>query len=214
MPLPNGVDPSGTINQTCPQARWLGNRGVLHDVNRVLFRQWATKSWVTCALHYKGISRKPLMQPKRYTELFFLDEATALAAGHRPCAECRRAEFNRFKATWIRGNPERATDGPLSASQVDNSLHADRIGPNGDRVTFNDAFSSLPDGAMLLLDGRPHLKWKGKAFQWSDAGYSMAAADDLGNTVVTVLTPRSTVLALRAGYVPQVHDSVDRILPS
>lgn len=210
MPLPNGVDPSGNIRETCPRAAWLGNRGVLHDANKVIFRKWATKSWVTCAMQYKGNSRKPLMQPNRYTELFFLDEATALAAGHRPCAECRRAEYNKFKAVWTKGNPEKVTDCLLSASQLDNHLHTERIDPSGHRVKFNEAFGSLPDGAVFLLDGSPHLKWRGKALRWSDTGYSAVAAGSTDKGAVTVITPRSTVLALGAGYVPQVHESAGR----
>lgn len=210
MPLPNGVDPYGKINETCPQAKWLGNRGVLHDANKRLFREWATKSWVTCELHYKGISRKPLMQPKRYTELFFLDEATALAAGHRPCAECRRAEYNKFKAAWTKGNPHLAADEFLSASQLDNHLHADRIGPAGERVTFSEPLSSLPDGAMVVLNGSPHLKWKANALMWSDTGYCGSDARPSENELVAVLTPQTTVRALRSGYVPQVHDSASR----
>src|SRR5579862_5543219 len=104
MPLPNGVDPIGNIHPVCPFAGWMGNRGLLHDRDGRIVRDWRIRAWITCRLAYKNWSRKPLMQPGKYTELFFLDEATALSAGHRPCAMCRRADYLSFKARWLSAN--------------------------------------------------------------------------------------------------------------
>jgi hypothetical protein len=122
MPLPNGVNPTGIIEPICASATWMGNRGEIHDHKGEIVRQFKTKSWVTCRLSYKGWSRKPLMQPGRYTELFFLDEATALSAGHRPCAMCRNAEYASFKTHWLRANgfaPGRSTAAPKAGSLIE-----------------------------------------------------------------------------------------------
>ena len=131
-PLQNRVTPSGDLIATPAHGTLMGNRGRLHDPARRIVRRVAGgyRAWVTCRLAFGG-RRRVVMAPNRYTELFFLDEATALAAGHRPCGECRRADFRRFRATWLAANPDRGLgpDAPIDA--IDRELHRDRLRPKG-----------------------------------------------------------------------------------
>src|SRR5690349_1724645 len=128
MPLPNGVTPSGTIESTCPVADWMGNRGLLHGMDGQITKLWQRKAWFTCAMQFKGRRRK-LMTPGKYSELFFLDEATAFAAGHRPCGECRREAYKRFKETWL----------SITGKDWDNAdaqLHTERVDRSHQKVTY------------------------------------------------------------------------------
>jgi hypothetical protein len=157
MPLPNGVDSWGRIQSICPSAGFLGNRGILHGADGVISRPWKNKSWVTCALHYAGRNRKPLMQPGRYSELFFLDEATALAAGHRPCGECRKEEYARFKAAWFAThNTDRANSN--SIDEIDRVLHEERVSLTKEKKTFKSPLGELPFGVMFEVEGRAYLR--------------------------------------------------------
>jgi hypothetical protein len=145
------------------------------------------------------------MTPGRYTELFFLDEAVAFAAGHRPCAECRRSEFNAFVEAWRYRNTVRP--GPIArAQEIDAELHRARIGPGSSKVTYEAALDSLPNGCFVEAGGGAHLVWDDALYLWSPERYveRVARPDHL---VVTVLTPAPTVECLRGGYVPQVHES-------
>lgn len=176
---------------------WTGNRGILHDHQRRLRRRWTTQAWIICQLEFKGCQRE-VMSPGTWTELFFLDEATALAAGHRPCGECRRADYVRFKACWI------AANGAATIHEIDRRLHRERVESRTRRkVTYEALIGSLPDGVFVAVDGVARLLWQGVLWRWSAGGYDdpLPAQADQG---VTVLTPRSTVGAIRAGYVPQV----------
>src|ERR1700760_1777025 len=103
--LQNRVDPEGNIIRTSARGSWMGNRGIIHDEQQNVLRAFKLKAWITCVLAFKG-RKRPVMAPNRYTELFFLDEATAFSAGHRPCFECRRQDAGRFKSLWIKANPE------------------------------------------------------------------------------------------------------------
>lgn len=200
MPLQNRVTPFGEIVVDASRGTLMGNRGILHDDAQHLGKsRWKHQNWVTCALSFKERKRS-LMAPGRYTELFFLDEATALAAGHRPCAECRRADFERFMAAWIAGNGlgERPT-----APALDAQLHRHRVTRAGQRVTFVAPADSLPDGTMIAVEGAAWLIWRGQRHCWGFAGYGVSRPIDGGE--VTVLTPRPTVAALRGGYVPGVY---------
>jgi hypothetical protein len=188
----------------------MGNRGRLHGANRRLVRRHVGgyRAWVTCVLAFKD-RRRTLMTPGRYTELFFLDEATALAAGHRPCGECRRADYRRFKAAWLAGNSKLGLGPGAPIEAIDRALHHDRLAPDGTQRTFVADLGGLPDGVLVVWpdDPTPHLIWHSALWPWSLTGYALSALrPDHGQ--VTVLTPRSTIAALRAGYSPMVHESV------
>ncbi len=203
MPLQNRVDPYGALRSTGERGAWIGNRGVLHDVSRRIVAQWRLRRWITCVLEWKG-RRREVFAPNRWSELFFLDEATALAAGHRPCAECRRARYVEFRDAWDaarRGSARRS--GFLRADAIDRVLHAERLDSKGRKKTYRAALSSLPDGTMVEHAGSPHLVWRGKLRPWSFAGYGQGV-DAAPEEEVKVLTPRSVVGALRAGFVPEV----------
>ena len=204
MPRQNRVTPQGEIVAAPERGTFLGNRGVLHDGQGRIVRPWAGKRWLVCLVQFKGRKRQP-MQPGRYTELFFLDEATDLSAGHRPCAECRRGRFRDFRLAWAQGNLP-AVSPPPSATALDERLHADRVRPDRSRLTFDAELDGLPDGCLVLLDSRPWLVRGGSLLAWSPGGYGERRERPAG-VQVSVFTPRSTVGAMRAGYVPAVHPS-------
>ena len=204
MPLQNRVTPFGDIVGDPSRGGLMGNRGILHDDNKQLgTSRWKHHNWVTCVLSFKG-RKRALMAPGYYTELFFLDEATALAAGHRPCAECRRPDYERFVMAWVEGN--RMATRP-AAPALDSDLHRHRVTRNGQRVTFRAPGDTLPDGTMIALGTEAWLVWRGQRHRWSFTGYSDSRP--LDHTEVEVLTPQPTVAALRAGYCPAVHQSVE-----
>lgn len=177
----------------------MGNRGILHDEHRQLTsRRWASNVWITCRLEFKGWKRQ-VMSPGSYTELFFLDEATALSAGHRPCAECRREDYNRFKACWQLGNPHIAV---RTIKDIDRQLHQERIGTGRQKRTYQAVINTLPNGTFIALDGQAYLVWDQDLLLWSPNGYHQRLSR-MDDTEVTVLTPPSIVNALRAGYIPQ-----------
>lgn len=202
MPLQNRVTPFGAIVADPAHGALLGNRGILHDADGRIRRQWAGKAWICCALAFKD-RRIPLAAPGRYTALFFLDEATALAAGHRPCAECRRAAFLAFREAWARGNGWAADAGPPRAAEIDARLHAERVSlPDRGKLVYRETLGRLPDGTMVVEGGEPLLPllvWRGALLPWSATGYAGPLRLDPGREV-GVLTPRSTVAALAAGY--------------
>lgn len=200
MPLQNRVTPWGDIVSDPARGLFLGNRGCLCDqAGRLAKRRWRLKAWITCALHYKDWWR-PVMQPGVWTELFFLDEATALAAGHRPCALCRREAYERFLAAWQAGNhwPRRPR-----ATEIDGVLHGERVRRNRARITYEAPADSLPAGAMVAMEDRTWLVVPDGLRPWSFAGYGPTRRLPPGS--LTVLTPRSTVAALSAGYRPVLH---------
>ncbi len=203
MPLPNRVGPDGDIVATPERGTAMGNRGRLHDRDRRIRRPWALKAWLACRLDFNGRQRR-VMAPDSYTELFFLDEATALAAGHRPCWECRRADFHAFAAAWARGHDLPA---PPRAGAMDDLLHAQRVDPATRRQRrWTGDFADLPDGCILDWAGGPHLLWRSALLPWSFAGYGAPLARPAAGPVA-VLTPAGTVRAFAAGYRPDVHPS-------
>lgn len=202
MPLQNRVTPFGEIVFDPSRGALMGNRGILHDADQRLGQsRWRHKHWVTCSLAFNG-RKRPLMAPRSYTELFFLDEATALAAGHRPCAECRREDYERFMQAWIAGN---ALAHRPSARALDDLLHMHRVQPDGRRVTILAPAAGLPDGTMMVLGGAAWLVWQGQRHRWTFAFYGDGQPIEVGE--VEVLTPSPIVAALRSGYRPRVDES-------
>ena len=207
MPLQNRVTPWGEIVATPERGLFMGNRGCLHDGQRQVTKAWARTPWVICALQFKERHRV-VMSPGQYTELFFLDEATALAAGHRPCATCRRAEYDAFKALWLEANPELAAQYQGKNTEMDKQLHRERVDAQRQKRTWSARMGDLPDGCMVVLPGTrdPLLLWGGSVHAWSPAGYSAAKALP-ADTELEVLTPPSVVKTLTQGYGPVVHPS-------
>ena len=208
MPLQNRVTPFGAIIATPERGTLFGNRGILHDGEQRIRRAWGLKRWLLCVLEFKGRYRH-VMTPGRYTELFFLDEATGLAAGHRPCAECQRARYNEYREAWASGNPNALTSERLSAEQIDDVLHRERLGPARSKRTWTAHLDEVPDGVFVTRAGANDqaLLVQGKSLlAWSPGGYRERLRLRKGE-LVSVLTPESTVAAIRAGFAPQVHPS-------
>ncbi|MFZ0667584.1 MAG: hypothetical protein WAM97_17680 [Acidimicrobiales bacterium] len=202
MPRRNRVNPYGEIIAVQDRGMFWGNRGCLHDRNQNLMRYSRGKAWAICLLEYKGI-RRQLMAPGRLTELFFLDEATALAAGHRPCGECRFSDYHDFRNAWTVAHPGQEARAPA----IDARLHANRLVAPGVRRRYVASLASLPDGAMVDLDGFPFLVVGDEMLAWRPGGYGERRPryDDIQ---VAVITPRATVATLAAGYKPVMHPSV------
>ncbi len=208
MTLQNRVTPWGDILATPERGAWMGNRGgCFHDERQKLTpRRWISRQWITCRLEFKGWHRE-VMKPRQYTELFFLDEATALAAGHRPCFECRRQDALRFRDAWAEGNLQLGLGPAPRVAGMDAVLHADRLHGRTKR-TFEARFADLPPGVMVAGDdgGAGLLGMESMVFPWSFGRYGPPRPTD-PYAVATVLTPRSTVAAIRAGYAPQIDGS-------
>jgi hypothetical protein len=200
--LQNRVDPSGQIIITPERGAWMGNRGVIHDNKKKIVRPYRLKTWITCVLQFKGRHRE-VMAAGRYTELFFMDEATAFSAGHRPCAECRREDFSRFKTFWLKGNEGHGFTSKTPIGKIDEIIHDERIGIDNEKKTHREPITSLPDGTFILYDGMDYLKKGGTLYKWLPAGYS-APEPITASGDVEVLTPQSIVNAFRAGYIPQM----------
>jgi hypothetical protein len=202
MPLQNRVTPLGDIVATPQRGLFTGNRGIIHDpaTKTLLKRRWATKAWITCVCEFRG-RRREVMATRSWTELFFLDEATALAAGHRPCFYCRRGDATRFRAAWEQGN---AVSG-VRATQLDEVLHRERLDSRAKRLhALPVPVQALPDGAMVQAGEASYLIVRGKALRWSFDGYRELQA---GVTDAMLLTPPSTLRALAAGYRAVLHES-------
>jgi len=202
MPLRNRVTPFGEIAALPGRGLLMGNRGVLHDDRQRIVRDSQVRRWIACRLEFRGRHRE-LMQPGRWTELFFLDEAAALAVGHRPCAECRHADFIHFRDTWRRAFPE---FGPWSVDAVDRQLHQDRREAPWRKRTFESEIATLPSGAYIELDGQAWLIQPDTLLAWSPDRYTQRRPRPEAS-VVTVLTPASIVEVLHAGYEPMLHPS-------
>jgi hypothetical protein len=193
----NRVTPLGELIADPARGLVYGNRGCLHDAGGRIRRRYDGRRWIACKLSFRGRRRAPLMQPGRYTELFFLDEATALAAGHRPCAECRRADYDRFAALLDGGG----------ADAIDARLHAERWS-GGQRRLHDAAYAELHDGAFVLADGAPWLVLAGSLLRWSPAGYGERRPRPGGTA--RLITPPALLEWLRAEsepLVPRLHHS-------
>lgn len=203
MSAPNRVTPFGTIEALPGRGTLMGNRGSIHE-GRTIKRPYASKAWITCVLEFPPASRRtaqegwraPMWEPNRWTPLFFLDEATSLAAGHRPCALCRRADHQRFRTAW--------GDTPLAV--IDATLHEERLVGRG-RASAKctvEVEGDLPDGAMVALDDRAWLVLGGSLRAWSMDGYGDERPCP---KTVTLLTPPSLVDVLWRGYAPMLHET-------
>jgi hypothetical protein len=206
MPLQNRVTPSGDIIATAHRGLFTGNRGIIHDpATKTLTRRWAGKAWLTCVCEFRG-RRRQVMGGRSWTELFFLDEATAFAAGHRPCFFCRREDANRFRAAWDAAN---GTTHVL-ARDIDAVLHRERLEGAKKRLhPLPMRWELLPDGAMVREGAENYLIAQGRALQWSPAGYGEAQ-----RTIndAALLTPPSTLMAFAAGYRPLLHPSTVELI--
>jgi hypothetical protein len=203
-PLQNRVTPTGKIVSHPARGLLMGNRGCLHGPDRQLgVGRWRSKLWICCVLAWKGVRRDP-MPPGRWTALFFVDEATALAAGHRPCAYCRRSDFLSFAEAWrgalgIAARPR--------APEIDARLHAERVNSRTRRQLTRPALAgTLPDGVMIRCGGEPGLMVGESMLPWSFTGYGAPVALS-PTTAVELLTPPATAAAIAAGYRPLVHPS-------
>lgn len=204
MPLQNRVTPTGDIVSTPHRGLFTGNRGIIHDAatKTLLKKRWSSPAWITCLCEFRDW-RRPVMGRRSWTELFFLDEATAFAAGHRPCFFCRRDDANRFRAAWEKGNG--VTD--VLAKEMDAVLHRERLERGRKRLhPLPMPVAQLPDGAMVARGGESFLVLQGRALLWSMAGYGKAEAaiED-----ALLLTPPSTLRALSAGYRPILHPTAN-----
>ena len=193
MPHRNRVTPYGDIVASPLRGSWMGNRGCIHRDHDIV-RAWNGRRWIICALEFKGWIA-PRWEPGRWTALFFHDEAVALAAGHRPCALCRRADYERFRAAFGGG----------SADDIDARLHADRVDGRSKRL-HEEPWADLPSGVFVDRDGAAALVLDTGLHPWSsEAGYGSRVESRPRSGLATVITPAATVAALRAGYRPQ-HD--------
>jgi len=200
MPLRNRVMPTGEIVAAPQRGLFCGNRGIIHDpaTKMLLKRRWSSQAWIICLCEFKG-RRREVMATRSWTELFFLDEATALAAGHRPCFYCRREEARAFADAWAKGNDLAR----VSAKQIDATLHHERLdGKTKQRHPLPCAIADLPDGAMVQAEAACYLIVKDGPLRWSFDGYQ---AEQRPLRDVSLLTPPSTLRALSAGYRPVLH---------
>lgn len=198
----NRVLPDGSVVSMAEHGEMMGNRGGrFHEPARGTLhptRRWSSRRWITCVTEFRGRHRK--VMGEGYTHLFFLDEVTALAAGHRPCFECRRADAKDFSAAC---QAAQGLQAPPGADAMDRELHADRTGM---RDHLED-WRNLPDGAMVRLDdGRFAAAHQCTLFEWSPVGYKPIAKSNRISKVQR-LTPRLTIEAFRAGYKPVWHSS-------
>jgi hypothetical protein len=211
VPLQNRVTPLGELIADPARGLVYGNRGCLHDGRRRIVRRYAGKRWIACRLRFRGWHRSPLMQPGRFTELFFLDEVTAFAAGHRPCALCRRSDYLRFVDIWRRLHP-----GEAGADAIDARLHTERLDPGTGAQRHHDAaFDDLPDGAFVLRDDEPWLVLDDRLVRWTPSGYRERRSRPV-RARAALITPPSLVEVLRADREPDVrflHPSAADVLP-
>ena len=196
MPLQNRVTPLGELIATPERGLVYGNRGCIHDAEGNIRPRYAVKRWIACQLQFRGWQRPALLMPGRFTELFFLDEATALAAGHRPCALCRRADYEHLRSAW----PEPGA----GADAIDDRLHAERLDPSTRRRRMHQAaFTELPDGAFVMRDDKPWLVLGAQLLAWSPGGYVDRSPRPARGTA-TLITPPSLVALLRTERTPLV----------
>jgi hypothetical protein len=205
MPLQNRVTPTSELVAEPGRGLVYGNRGCLHDAGGTIRRRFNGRRWIACRLEFRGWHREPLLQPGRFTELFFLDEATAFAAGHRPCALCRREDYTRFCELWRELHP-----GQAGADAIDAQLHEERVAEDGTQRRHDALLDRLPDGAFVLDEGAPWLVLGRELLRWTASGYADRRARR-GGIEARVVTPPSLLAVLRAcpaSAVPLLHPSI------
>ncbi len=210
MPLQNRVNPFSKIITSPECGAYTGNRGVIHNNQKQIIKNHAVKYWITCLLKYKTLHRQ-VMTPNRWTELFFLDEATAFAAGHRPCGFCRHTDFKLFKTLWLQANGEQHGLLPSTKMNViDEIIHAERLDKNNVQKTFTATLNTLPNGVFIKLpnDEDAYLWYNQHLYLWSFKGYKKISNYNK-DEIVDVLTPASYVAAFKMDYKPQIHSSVE-----
>jgi len=201
VPERNRVTPEGEFVAIPLRGAWTGNRGVLHEGHQIV-RSHASNLWITCALEFRGRWREQWL-PHRWTHLYFHDEAVSFAAGHRPCAECRRADYRAYQRAWAKGN---ATDVP-GAKEMNSQLHRERIVPGTHRRRWHEMpWADLPDGTFVLLDDAPAVVVGTTVVPWTTEGYGTPVPRPRAGPV-TVITPPSSVAVLRAGYPVQIDET-------
>jgi hypothetical protein len=200
-PARNRVTPMGDIVAIALRGAWTGNRGILHSGEEIV-RFHASDLWITCELEFQG-RRRAQWLPGRWTHLYFHDEAVSLAAGHRPCAECRRESYDAYRAAWAEGlGVERP-----SAKQMNRRLHGERIVRGTHRRRLHElSWTDLPDGAFVVLDDAPAVVIGDHVAVWTHEGY-LGRQTRPAHGTAHVITPPSTVAALRAGYAVQIDDA-------
>lgn len=207
MPLQNRIDPWGQFHAHPSRiSTRMGNRGILHDGDNKIVRPWAHKGWVSCLMSFNGIERKPF-SAGHYSELFFLDEATAFAAGHRPCSYCQRTRSHEFRDAWLEANvADSAARESMRLPDIDKALHIERAMRGGGKVTFDAPIFELSVGTIFEYEDSAYLLTSRGALPWSFGGYGAPQA--INNELrVRVLTPRSIVNAFRLGFLPIMHES-------
>lgn len=201
-PLQNRVDPFGAIVANAARGSFMGNRGIIHDANtrELLKRRWTTKAWIICVCEFKQRHRT-VMSPGTYTELFFFDEVTALAAGHRPCFECRRQAAKQYAGCFA--DAHRIADPKVR--EIDALLHAQRLASGGETISIDaDRLDDFPDGTMVSVAGRPMALRNKSALPWSFAGYGTALPlTELAAQPMAMITPMASVAVMKSGYLPQ-----------
>ncbi|MEJ6397954.1 hypothetical protein [Yoonia sp. 208BN28-4] len=201
MPLQNRVLPTGEITAIPARGTLTGNRGIIHRGDKTLgTSRWSHHAWICCTLNWQGRKRE-VMTGRNWTELFFLDEAVALAAGHRPCGYCRRTAYAAYRDAWAV-----ATGTTPKAGDIDAALHPARVTRHRQKVTYQAPLSQLPDGAFVQWADTPHLVQASRLLPYTPGGYGSPIVAQM-DTVVSVLTPKPSVAVLSAGYTPQVHPS-------
>lgn len=206
MPRQNRVTPFSTLLAVSARGTLMGNRGCLHDAHGQIHRRFQGQRWIICVLAFKG-RRRAIMTPGQYTELFFLDEATAFAAGHRPCAECQRDRFNLFRAIWATANPELADSAQPTAPLIDTTLHHERFATERPVSRYCDSATDLADGVFVTDDEHnAYMVWRNQLLQWTPSGYQRLV-QHAPTFPARVLTPASVVRTLGAGYPVSVHPS-------
>ena len=213
MPLQNRVTPFGEIIVSPDRGMFTGNRGILHDDHQQLIKNYTLKAWITCTLTYKNVKRE-VMKGRKWTELFFLDEATAFAAGHRPCAFCRNPAYKQFKKIWLKENHSFFNFEDDSVKTIDNILHQERINSDRKKKMHSHKLIDLPDGTIFVRTGEnmepvlnAYLWHRKKAWQWNSFGYS-APEHQIEDEIVNTLTPPSIIRCFRGGYHPVLHYSL------
>ncbi len=207
-PLQNRVTPFGEIVSIPQLGMYTGNRGIIHNDQQQIVKPFVLKAWITCTLHYKNV-RRTVMTGRKWTELFFLDEATAFAAGHRPCAFCRNADFKKFKALWLQANAKNFPLKDHSMKTIDGFLHRERMQLQKGHYPLV-SLNSLPDGAMVCMENDTQhgfLWYRKMLFPWTIEGYGKPLENASVNQVF-LITPMSIIAVFKNGYLPVIHQSL------